>query len=159
MLAVASIFGEAHYAVALQHVYHAAIRSNTQAHRVQAGEFFGLSSLDRPEKAQLSTTAKAKYRLWCERGGYTVDPSTPSPKPSKRGTSARDEKLSEQDVLDILENALERVGRRWEPVRFSRTAGAPGADPASSAAICQQCKHLRLASTCEGDKCARCVGT
>src|SRR5512135_980106 len=46
-----------------------------------------------------------------------------SPKPSKRSTTPRDEKLSEQDVLDILENALERVGRRWEPVRFSRTAG------------------------------------
>ncbi len=93
-------------------------------------------------------------------GAPMAEPSAPSRKPSKRSTIAKDDKLSDQDVLDILENALDLVGRRWEPVRFTKT-------PADRAAlilpvpikVCQYCKHLRLASTFEGGKCGKCAAT
>jgi len=91
----------------------------------------------------------------------TGEPLTVSPAVKQGGQRASsgqtgDAKLTEREVLSILENSLKRVRQRWGPVTVHVAGVSIVLELPEGILFCRTCKHLRMLSEMDGEHCTYC---
>ena len=104
--------------------------------------------------------ANAKPRT-AKSAAITAAPLTASPavqqggRPASRGPTG-DAKLTDREVLSILENSLKRVRQHWGPVIVHAAGARMVLELPEGIRFCRTCNHLRILYDMDGETCVYC---
>lgn len=86
----------------------------------------------------------------------TASPAVKSARPRTSGGQTGDAKLTDREVLSILENSLKRVRQRWGPVTVRAAGVSIVLELPEGIQFCRKCRHLRVLAEMGSDECVYC---